>query len=255
MVKKSQINPERHITSKFRQINFSFVRMKSKFYFGLIFISILCICVTSFAQETEQTIFSDIPLETNTMEDTTRMSGLADSLSELRRQKANTDSLIVLEKKQIDSIRLIDKMHLNPKKAGLYSALIPGGGQVYNKEYWKIPIVYAAIGTGVGFIIYNQKNYNSARLEYSKRLSLRTDLNERYAMYNMYMLQQEQDYFKENLDLSVLLTSLGYILQIMDAVAFNHLKGFDISPDISMRFKVSDLPYNQVGLGMAFSFK
>lgn len=156
---------------------------------------------------------------------------------------------------QADSILLINKMRLNPKKAGLYSALIPGGGQMYNGEYWKLPIVYGAIGTGIGFIIHNNKNYKSAQLEYSKRLSLKTDLNPKYANFDMYMLEEEQNYYKEYLDMSVLLTSLGYILQIMDAVAFNHLKGFDISPDISLRFKMSPLQYNQVGIGFALSLK
>lgn len=154
----------------------------------------------------------------------------------------------------IDSVKLLDKMRLNPKKAGLYSALVPGGGQIYNQEYWKLPIVYGAIGTGIGFIIHNSKNYNSARLEYSKRMSLKTDLNPKYSRYDMYMLQQEQDYYKEYLDMSVLLTSLGYLLQIMDAVAFNHLKGFDISPDISARFKMSQLDYGQLGFGIALYY-
>lgn len=155
----------------------------------------------------------------------------------------------------VDSQQLINKMRLNPKKAGMYSALIPGGGQIYNNEYWKLPIVYAALGTGVGFILHNNNNYKSARLEYSKRLSLRSDLDPKYERYDMFMLEQEQDYYKEYLDMSVLLTSLGYILQIMDAVAFNHLKGFDISPDISMRFKMSPLHHHQIGLGVAFHLK
>ena len=52
---------------------------------------------------------------------------------------------------------------LAPAKAAFYSAILPGLGQAYNKRYWKIPIVYAALGAGVYFIIDNNKKYNDYR--------------------------------------------------------------------------------------------
>lgn len=48
---------------------------------------------------------------------------------------------------------------LSPAKAGLYSAVLPGLGQFYNKKYWKIPLVWGAVGTGVGIALWNDKQY------------------------------------------------------------------------------------------------
>ena len=52
---------------------------------------------------------------------------------------------------------------LSPAKAGLYSAVLPGLGQYYNKKYWKIPLVWGAVGTGVGIALWNQKQYEKYR--------------------------------------------------------------------------------------------
>lgn len=145
----------------------------------------------------------------------------------------------------------------NPKRAGLYSALLPGLGQTYNKQYWKIPIVYAAIGTGVGFSIYNYKKYNNFRKEIAVRQSTRGIPNSDLAHYNLIQLQRGMDSYRQDFDLSVLLTGVAYLLQIMDAIAANHLKGFDISPDISL--KIKSAPMNEIqpslGLGVAFQLK
>ena len=60
---------------------------------------------------------------------------------------------------------------LAPSKAAFYSAVLPGLGQAYNKKYWKIPIVYAALGTGVYFYKMNDKQYNRYRDAYKRRLA------------------------------------------------------------------------------------
>ena len=58
----------------------------------------------------------------------------------------------------------------SPRKALLYAAILPGLGQIYNKKYWKIPIVWTAIGIPVGTFIYNKKWYDRTR-EAAKMLS------------------------------------------------------------------------------------
>ena len=60
---------------------------------------------------------------------------------------------------------------LSPKKAGWRSAIVPGWGQYYNQKYWKIPIIWGAIGTGVGFIIWNQKEYKRYRNAFEAELN------------------------------------------------------------------------------------
>ncbi|MEM9680813.1 MAG: DUF5683 domain-containing protein, partial [Bacteroidota bacterium] len=64
---------------------------------------------------------------------------------------------------------------LSPSRAAFYSAVLPGLGQAYNKKYWKIPIVYAALGTGVYFYIQNNNEFNRYRDAYKRRLAGFTD--------------------------------------------------------------------------------
>lgn len=141
----------------------------------------------------------------------------------------------------------------SPKRAGMYAAILPGSGQIYNKQYWKVPIVYAGIGTGVGFIIYNLTNYNQAREEIAARATVGAPKNTKFVVLDNNQLQQLQDYHRQNLDVSALLTGVAYFLQIIDAVVSNHLKGFDITPDISMKINPFIVRPQQVGVGIAFN--
>ena len=68
----------------------------------------------------------------------------------------------------------------SPRKAALRSAILPGWGQAYNKQYWKIPIVYAAIGTTAGFFIYNLTNYNRVKYAYTVAYNITIHLNPYY---------------------------------------------------------------------------
>jgi hypothetical protein len=140
-----------------------------------------------------------------------------------------------------------------PKKAGLYSALFPGSGQIYNRQYWKVPILYAGFGVAGYFIATNYSNYNKYRTAYiavidSDPNTISTEL------YGQADLKQLQDQYKQWVDLTVLFTSLGYMLQVMDAVVFAHLKNFDISPDISLKMRPMAMPNGGLGFGLAFNF-
>jgi hypothetical protein len=69
-----------------------------------------------------------------------------------------------------DTSKLQEIDPLTPAKAAFYSAILPGLGQAYNKKYWKIPLVYGAIGTSLYFYIDNNKKYHDYRDEYKRRL-------------------------------------------------------------------------------------
>lgn len=143
----------------------------------------------------------------------------------------------------------------NPKKAGLYSAIIPGLGQVYDRKYWKVPVIYAGLGVGAYFIKFNSDKYRLYRKAYISRRDAdpgNDELTELYA--NPDDLKQLQDEHKKYLDISVLLTGVAYMAQVIDAVVFAHLKNFDISRNISMQMKPTVLP-NYVGLGLVVNFK
>lgn len=144
-----------------------------------------------------------------------------------------------------------------PKRAGLYSAIIPGLGQIYNKQYWKAPIVYAALGAGAYFIQDNLKQYRKFRKAYISRIDndpSTTDKGENTENLDPQSLQQIQNDYRKQAELTVLLTGVGYILQIMDAVASAHLRNFDISRDISMHMSPM-LFSNGIGVGIVLHLK
>jgi hypothetical protein len=141
----------------------------------------------------------------------------------------------------------------NPKKAGMYSALLPGSGQLYNRQYWKVTVVYGAFAVAGYFINFNYKQYNTYRTAYIATID--SDPNTiSTEIYSSDELKQLQDQYKEWLDLTVLLTSVAYMVQVMDAIVFAHLKNFDISPDISMRMKPMTMPHGGLGFGLAVNF-
>lgn len=142
----------------------------------------------------------------------------------------------------------------NPKKAGLYSALLPGVGQLYNQQYWKIPLIYAGAGVAVYFFVNNQKNYRKYRQAYISRIDTDTN-NDLEPNYTAAQLKTLQDQYKKWLDMTSLLTAVGYTLQVLDAVVFCHLKEFDISRDISLRMQPVNTMNNGVGFGLAMHFK
>ncbi len=124
----------------------------------------------------------------------------------------------------------------SPKKAALFSAVLPGMGQAYNKKYWKIPIVYAGFA-GLGFWIgTNAKNYK----EYNEAYKLRVDgdsatIDKYVGEYSNEDLRSLKRGYRRNLDLSVILTVVWYALNIVDATVDAHLFEFDVSDNLSLR--------------------
>lgn len=141
----------------------------------------------------------------------------------------------------------------NPKKAGMYASILPGSGQFYNRQYWKVPIVYAILGTAGFFIKYNYDKYTEYRKAYISRLDA-TSANDLLPLYQISDIKRLQDSYRKDLDVIVLLTSVAYAAQILDAVASAHLKNFDISPDISMNVQPV-IQSNYAGLGLVVNFK
>ncbi len=143
---------------------------------------------------------------------------------------------------------------LTPKKIGLFSAIVPGLGQFYNKQYWKVGVIYAGVGVAVYFVSDNLKNYNDFRRLYAAYQSNNKSITDN-ARYSASEAKGLQDYYRRNLDLTVLLSALGYTLQVVDAVVFAHLKNFDISEDITLRARPVLMPQGGIGFGLVMNFK
>lgn len=149
------------------------------------------------------------------------------------------------------------KFEPKPKKAGMYSAILPGSGQFYNRQYWKVPAIYVGVAAAGYFINFNLTNYQKYRKAYYTRIdndptTVDTDIETK--KYTTENLKQLQDQYRKWLDMTVLLTALGYTVQVIDAIASAHLKNFDISRDISLRIQPVAQP-NYIGMGLAVNFK
>ncbi len=150
-------------------------------------------------------------------------------------------------------------------KAALYSAVVPGLGQAYNGKYWKIPIVYAGIGTSAYFVYYWNSFYKELRQEYIFRTD--GDSTTNATIYNYItsdeILLQYVDNTKRYSDLLVVVTSVVYILNIVDAVVDAHLYDFNVSDDLSLHVQPYILPkgyltqndFNTFGLNLKLSLK
>lgn len=125
---------------------------------------------------------------------------------------------------------------LSPAKAAFYSAILPGLGQAYNKKYWKIPFVYAALGSGVYFYSSNNTNYKRVRTAYKLRENDKADefdgLGDHIYLSDT-ALSTAQKSYKKDRDLSLLVTVGLYLLQIVEASTNAHLLQHNVDDNLS----------------------
>ena len=146
-----------------------------------------------------------------------------------------------------------EKIH-SPKRATIYSAILPGLGQAYNKKYWKIPIIYAGFGTIGYFIGWNNGYYKTYKMAYSDLTDddpatdsyMDLEVTQYYDLenptdYNNFKsgLSKQQDYYRRNRDLLIISIVGFYGLNLIDASVDAHLFEFDISEDLSMNWQPS----------------
>jgi hypothetical protein len=122
-------------------------------------------------------------------------------------------------------------------KAALFSAVIPGTGQIYNKKYWKPPILYAGL-IALGYSInFNNKNYQIFKKAYLYRVDGDSTTVDNYeTVYpDANALLVRKDYYRRTRDLMWIILSGVYVLNIIDAYVDGQLSDFDISDDLSMK--------------------
>ncbi|MBC7447886.1 MAG: hypothetical protein H7330_07485 [Hymenobacteraceae bacterium] len=149
-----------------------------------------------------------------------------------------------------------------PAKAALWG-LIPGGGQVYNRDYWKVPIVYAALGGIASSVAFNNTRYYEFRRAYRIRTDgddATVDINPRTAKYRSdATVQRAREYFRRNRDLSVISTAVIYGLSIAEALVDAHLSTFSVSDDLSLRLEPTLVPQRGAlpvpGVGLTLSLR
>jgi len=183
-------------------------------------------------------------------------------------KEEQNEAVLLPEGVVIDSIIQITEPFdaLRPAKAAFYSAILPGLGQAYNKKYWKIPIVYAALGTGVYFYINNNNEYNRFRDAYKSRLAgFETDefyfsaAGEKLddPRVSTERLETAQEFYKKNKEISLLVLVGMYALNIIEANVNAHLLQYNVDENLSLapHYKFNEIDAkSDIGLTLNFKF-
>jgi hypothetical protein len=155
-------------------------------------------------------------------------------------QNPPTDSLISSSKKKVVDIDTYSQ-RFNPRKAMLYAAVLPGLGQVYNKKYWKVPLVYGGFWALIAVVDNYSKQGVRARNDLfdlldgktsmaNRTLSPALELTEAQLRTLIDQAQRQRDYF-------LIFTGFLYLLQMVDAHVDAHLKEFDLNPKLKVRIE------------------
>jgi hypothetical protein len=221
--------------------------------FIIFFLLLLSPGTAIFAQQNGDTLHTNSP-------DT--LTALTDTFH-LKEQLKKSDTLVVTSspvgssKKNV--LALDTTVKYNPKVAMLRSAILPGWGQWYNKKYWKIPIIYGALGVSAGVFFYNLKTYRLLR----EAVILRSDtipgndvlVDPQFINLSTPSLRLYRNSFRQNIDYSVLAFLVLWGLNVVDATVDAHLKAFDVSPNITMKVRPSFNYMANAGISLVFSFK
>lgn len=131
------------------------------------------------------------------------------------------------------------------KRATTLSVICPGAGQIYNKSYWRVPIVIGGMASTIYTIDWNNRGYQRFKTAYALRVDYENNKDkypqgspdEFRGAYSSTFLKNLKDSYRRNRDMCILLTAGVYILQIIDAHVDAHLKDFDISDDVTMNLE------------------
>lgn len=164
------------------------------------------------------------------------------------------------EKVKINIFHVDTSKPYNPKYAVVRSAVIPGWGQVTNKRYWKLPLVYGALGTTAYIFFRNIKQFKEANTAY-KLASDTIPSNDNLIPEPYYSVRSQPDRIKnfrnevrQNVDYSVLFFIAFWGLNVVDAAVDAHLKTFDVSDNLTLQLKPGYSPMaNTNGLSIVLN--
>lgn len=138
----------------------------------------------------------------------------------------------------------------NPGKALSYSLILPGLGQIYNKRYWKLPIIYSALAIPVYSAYFNRKEYIRFRDAYVMRIDLGENSTDEFqGILSPSGIKLYRDIYDKNLQRSYLACFGVYLLIGIEAFVDRHLMTFDVGDDLSLHIK-PQLDYGTAGLGL-----
>ncbi len=188
------------------------------------------------------------------------------SLFSPRNDSLTRKDTVIKGREQIVTAKQDSVKKHDPRIATKRSALIPGWGQAYNKQYWKIPIVYGIIAIPTVLYFYNDSYYKKTKFAYEARFkalpvnggdsSDLANIDPQLVNLGSADLQNYRNAFRRDRDYSILWFLLTWGLQVADATVFAHLKQFDVSNDLSMQLKPLFNPVTRgPGLSLTFNLK
>jgi hypothetical protein len=138
---------------------------------------------------------------------------------------------------------ILEKQH-SPTKATIMSMCLPGLGQIYNKKYWKLPIIYAGFGVFTYLIVFNTDYYLTYKSAYIESYHGVTNGNysDIVKKYPKESILSAREYYRRNLEITIILTAVFYVLNIVDAAVDAHLYTYDIKKDLSLRIEPALIP-------------
>jgi len=161
-------------------------------------------------------------------------------------QKEEDKELIIVTEKDVSKNKRRKKQEkfksyepLAPARAAFYSAILPGLGQASNHDYWKVPIVYAALGTTVYFYVENNRVYNDLRDVYKKRISGIDAEDLDFEDFSDDQLINLQRRFRKDKEAFLLGTLAVYLANIIEANVAAHLRQYNISDELTFRPKLN----------------
>ena len=154
-------------------------------------------------------------------------------------------------------------VHHIPSRATKRSALIPGWGQAYNKQYWKIPLVYGVLAIPAYTYAYNTDWYQRMKFAYEARFKESNGdasdvpkMDPRLTNLSIGTLQSYRNIFRRDRDYSIMYFILAWGVNVVDATVDAHLKPFDISHDLSLQLKLGPSQMARTnGVSLVLAFK
>jgi hypothetical protein len=144
---------------------------------------------------------------------------------------ADSSSIFEGEIEHIDH-KDLEELH-SPKKATILSAVFPGAGQIYNKKYWKLPIIWGGIATSLYLSQVNRDLYQEFRTEYILELGYPDTQSKYHGQATIASLESTKNEYKKWMETSYIVAGVIYVLQILDANVDAQLMTFDVSDDLS----------------------
>lgn len=169
-----------------------------------------------------------------------------------------SDSLII---DQIEEEETKEKKPHSPKLATLLSAVAPGAGQIYNRKYWKLPIIYGAFGGLIYSAVWNHGKFRTFKDAYLIRIDDDPNTIDQFeGQYSDDNLRTIQSDYRRNRDLSYIFIGVFYALNIIDAAVDAHLFDFNVDEDLSLQIKpvIEPIDYQQAqvyGLGLTLRLR